>query len=120
MFKGITRRWFFSTILLIVVIVILSVAGLIYSTVQLFNTEVEHTLENAASELTTVFEDYKADNSTAFNSAAREYVENFRHKSEMEVMVINSTGRVVLTSTGFSYDESENMPDISESAAEGS
>lgn len=120
MFKGITRRWFFSTILLIVVIVILSVAGLIYSTVQLFNTEVEHTLENAASELTTVFEDYKADNSTAFNSAAREYVENFRHKSEMEVMVINSTGRVVLTSTGFSYDESENMPDISESVAEGS
>ena len=119
MFKGITRRWIVSTLLIIFLIVILSVTGLIYSTIQLFNAEVERTLKSTASELTAVFEDYEADNSTAFNSAAREYVENFRHKDEMEVMVINSTGRIVLTSTGFSYDGSNSLPDLSDADQNG-
>ncbi len=112
MFKGITRRWVFSTILLIVLIIVLIVTGLIYGTVYLFNNEVERTLTTAGSELTSVFENYEADNSTAFTSGARSYVENFQHKEQMEVMLVNSTGRIILTSTGFSYDENEDVKDF--------
>lgn len=112
MFKGITRRWVFSTMLLIVLIIILAVTGLIYGTSCLFNSQVEETLTSAGEELTSVFENYEADNSTAFSSGASNYVENFRHKEEMEVMVVNSTGRIVLTSTGFSYDENEDTKDF--------
>ncbi|MCH5304376.1 MAG: HAMP domain-containing histidine kinase [Ruminococcus sp.] len=112
MFKGITRRWIFSTMLLTVLIIILIVTGLIYGTVYLFNNEVERTLTTVGQELSTVFENYEADNSTAFTSGARNYVENFQHKEQMEVMVVNSTGRIVLTSTGFSYDEDEDIQDF--------
>lgn len=112
MFKGITRRWVLSTMLLIVLIIILIVTGLIYGTAYLFNNEVERTLTSAGEELTTVFENYEADNSTAFSSEASSYVENFRHKEQMEVMVVNSTGRIILTSTGFSYDENEDVNDF--------
>lgn len=112
MFKGITRRWVFSTILIIVLIIVLIVTGLIYGTVCLFNNEVERTLTTAGSELTSVFENYEADNSTAFTSGARKYIENFQHKEQMEVMVVNSTGRIILTSTGFSYDENEDVKDF--------
>ncbi len=112
MFKGITRRWVLSTILIIVLIIVLIVTGLIYGTVCLFNNEVERTLTTAGSELTSVFENYEADNSTAFTSGARNYIENFQHKEQMEVMVVNSTGRIILTSTGFSYDENEDVKDF--------
>ncbi len=112
MLKGITRRWIFSTMLLMVLIIILIVTGLVYGTVCLFNNEVERTLTYAGEELTSVFENYEADNSTAFSSGAAAYVENFRHKEEMEAMVLNSTGRIVLTSTGFSYDENEDTKDF--------
>ncbi len=112
MFKGITRRWVFSTMFLIVLIIVLIVTGLIYGTAYLFNSEVEETLTAAGEELTSVFENYEADNSSAFSAGAASYVENFRHKEQMEVMVVNSTGRIVLTSTGFSYDENEDTKDF--------
>ena len=48
-------------------------------------------------------------NSSSFSSEAAAYVENFQHKEQMEVMVINSTGRIVLTSTGCSYDENDDI-----------
>ncbi len=112
MFKGITRRWVFSTMLLIVLIIVLIVTGLIYGTAYLFNNEVERTLTTAGSELSSVFENYEADNSSAFSAGAVNYVENFQHKEQMEVMVVNSTGRIVLTSTGFSYDENEDTKDF--------
>lgn len=112
MFKGITRRWVFSTMLLIVLIIVLIVTGLIYGTAYLFNNEVERTLTTAGSELSSVFENFEADNSSAFSTGAVNYVENFQHKEQMEVMVVNSTGRIVLTSTGFSYDENEDTKDF--------
>ena len=112
MFKGITRRWVFSTMFLIVLIIVLIVTGLIYGTAYLFNSEVEEALTAAGEELTSVFENYEADNSSAFSAGAASYVENFRHKEQMEVMVVNSTGRIVLTSTGFSYDENEDTKDF--------
>ena len=111
MFKGITGRWVLSTMMFTVLIIILIVTGLVYATSSLFNNEVERTLTSAGEELTLIFDNYEADNSTAFSSAATSYVEDFRHKEQMEVMVLNSTGRIVLTSTGFSYDENEDTKD---------
>ena len=114
MFKGITRRWVLSTMLVIFIIISLIVTGLIFAIVHLFNSEVERELSSVSKELLSVFEDYKTDNSSTFDTGAKEYVEDFHHKENIEVMAINSSGRVILTSTGFSYDKSENMPDFEE------
>lgn len=119
MFKGITRRWFFSTMLVIFLIIALIVTGVIFSIVYLFNNEVERELSTVSTELSAVFDGYRTDNSSTFASGAKEYVEDFRHKEEMEVMAINSAGRIILTSTGFSYDENEGMPDFDEAKESG-
>ena len=42
----------------------------------------------------------------------RDYVENFDKKEQMEVMVINSAGRVVMTSTGFIPTDKTQMTDF--------
>ncbi len=98
--------------LVIFLIIALIVTGVIYAIVSLFNSEVERELRTVSTELSSVFEDYEADNSTSFTTGAREYVEDFLHKEEMEVMVINATGRIVMTSTGFSYDDNESIQDF--------
>ena len=38
-------------------------------------------------------------------------VESFSDKDKMELMIINSKGKVVLTSSGFSPEETMSMPD---------
>ena len=120
MLRGITGRWGLSTMLVIFLIIALIVTGVIFSISFLFNREVERELSSVSTELSAVFDDYTADNSTAFAAGARDYVENFRHKEQMEVMAINSTGRVILTSTGFSYNDDEAIPDFEQAKEDGS
>ena len=116
MFKGITKRWILSTMLVIFVIFSLIVTSLIFAVISLYNQDVEQRLSSVSNEISAVFEGYQAENSTVFLSDAKDYVEDFAHKESMEVMVINSAGRVVLTSTGFSYDDNDKFQDFSEAS----
>ena len=59
-----------------------------------------------------VFSGFKADDPTDFTVSARDYVENFDKKEQMGVMVLNTSGRVVLTSTGFIPSEDEKLTDF--------
>lgn len=100
MFKGITKRWMLNTLSVIFTIIVLIVVSLIFVITYVYQSSVEQTLSSAGNELSLVFSDYESDNTTSFNSSAREYVENFDRKEQMEVIVINSSGRVIMTSTG--------------------
>lgn len=112
MFKGITKRWMLNTLSVVLTIIILIVVSLIFVITFLFQNSVEQTLESASNGLTLVFPDFHCDNTTNFNSYARDYVENFDRKEEMEVMVINASGRILMTSTGFTPSENTEMPDF--------
>lgn len=112
MFKGITKRWMLNTLSVILTIIILIVVSLIFLVTYLFQNSVEQSLVNTSSELSLVFSGYTSDSSTSFTSSARDYVENFDKKEQMEVMVLNSTGRVVMTSTGFIPSENINPTDF--------
>ena len=66
-------------------------------------------LNGRSTELVNIFND--SDN---FIQTARVYVENFPDKEMMELMVINEEGHVVITSTGFTPDNNQVMPDYKE------
>lgn len=110
--KGITKRWVLNNFSVIVTIVILIVISLIFAVSFVYTNSVEQTVSSACNELSSVFQGYKAENSNSFVLSARNYVENFSYKEKMEVMVINSAGRVMMTSTGFNPDENQEMPDF--------
>lgn len=112
MFKGITKRWMLNTLSVILTIIISIVVCLIFLVTYLFQSSVEQSLGNTSSELSLVFSGYTSDSSTSFASSARDYVENFKKKEQMEVMVINSTGRVVMTSTGFIPSDDTTLTDF--------
>ena len=46
-----------------------------------------------------------------FLASAMDYVENFPDKALMELMVFDSTGEIVITSTGFEPDKEQSLPD---------
>lgn len=114
MIKGITKRWMLNTLSVILTIIILIVVILIFSISYLFQTHIEQDLHTASNELGMVFSGFRADDPTEFTSVSRDYVENFDKKEQLGVMVLNSSGRVVLTSTGFLPSEEEKMSDFDE------
>ncbi len=112
--NGIARRWLVNSLgiillILVVVVVVLSfvIRGSIYSSIQA-------TLDGRSGELTNVFSDYGRSSSSEFNTVARNYVENFTDKEKMELMVFNSTGKILITSMGFAPDDTQPMPDYEE------
>ncbi|MBQ1507732.1 MAG: HAMP domain-containing histidine kinase [Ruminococcus sp.] len=119
MFRGITKRWMLNTLSVILTIIIIIVVSLIFFITYIFQNSVEQSLASASNELSLVFSGYTSDSSTAFTSSARDYVENFDKKEQMGVMVINSAGRVVMTSTGFIPSEDEAFTDFDDAGSNG-
>ncbi len=119
MFKGITKRWMLNTLSVILTIIILIVVSLIFIVTYLFQSSIEQSLTATSSELSLVFSGYTSDSSSAFSSSARDYVENFDAKEQMEVMVINSSGRIIMTSTGFVPSEKTEISDFEEAQSNG-
>lgn len=112
MFRGITKRWMLNTLSVILTIIILIVVTLIFVVTYLFQSGIEQRLASTGNELSIVFSGFQSPGSTEFTSAARDYIENFDKKENMGVMVLNSTGKVVLTSTGFLPEEDEKFTDF--------
>ena len=111
MFKGITKRWILNTFGVIIAVITLLIICLSVSVQSLSYSSIEQALLNRNSELSAVFPGYKCESTADFQNTASKYVEDFAFKESMELMVINATGRVIVTSTGFEPEESDPMPD---------
>ena len=119
MTKGITRRWMLNTLSVILTIIILIVVSLIFVVTYLFQSSVRQSLNSTCNELSIVFSGYKSDSSSTFTALARDYVENFDNKEQMSVAVINASGRIVMTSTGFTPEEKVTIPDFESAKTNG-
>lgn len=109
--SSITRRWLLNSlgvILLIVVTLIATLSAVIQGYVY---NGIRSALNGRSDELTNMFSSYGRESPTEFSTAARGYVENFPNKESMELMVINASGRVLITSIGFAPDENQEIPD---------
>ena len=112
MFKGITKRWLLNTFGVVLAIIVLLVVCLSISVRSVCYGTVSDTLTERCDELSAVFEEYLSESESDFLDTAAQYVSDFAHKDEMEVEILNSSGRVVLTSTGFAPEEEQTMPDF--------
>ncbi|MCI1966014.1 MAG: HAMP domain-containing histidine kinase [Oscillospiraceae bacterium] len=109
--SSITRRWLLNSlgvILLIVVTLIATLSAVIQGYVY---NGIRSALNGRSDELTNMFSSYGRESPSEFSTAARSYVENFPNKESTELMVINSYGRILITSIGFEPDEDQKIPD---------
>ncbi len=113
MIKGITKKWLIYSLGITLVVLISVIVFFSFTIQSFFYNGIRQTLLGRSNELAITFNNYTDLTSTQFNKTARTYVENFPDKELMELMIINSYGNVVITSTGFEPGE-EYMPDYIE------
>lgn len=109
--RGITRRWLVNSLSLI--LGILAVIVLLFSFVirGYYYSGIHQAISGRSNELVNILSEERFDSSEKFEEKTREYVQNFRDKELMELMVFNSKDAVLITSTGFEPEEDESMPD---------
>ena len=104
--KGITKRWVLNTFGVILIILFVLIAAFAAIVQSFYYNGIFQTLNGRSSELVNMFNE-----KGRFTDTARDYVENFPDKELMELMVIDDSGKPVITSTGFTPEKDQAMPD---------
>lgn len=109
--KGITRRWIFNGLgVIVALLVVLEVAFAVVIR-SYFYQRVETSLYTRAKSLSDMLTSYAEEPGFDFENSAREFVERFPDKEKMELQIISAGGTVLVSSTGFLPAE-EKMPDF--------
>ncbi len=105
-FKSITYKWFFNIFLVIALAA--CVAAVAFSS--LYNSLYSEKIESLAVDYSDEFSVLSNTTHKTFTDTAISIAGNFKYKDKIEVQVIDSYGRVIVSTTGFSADVGE-MPD---------
>ena len=117
--KSITKRWIVNNLGVIILALVVIEMAIIYAIQTYFYSSAKQYLISKINAVTSVLSIHSQDNAANFSAEMRNMLETFNEKDKIELMAINSKGRVVLTSSGFSPDADMVMPDYEEAMAEG-
>ncbi len=110
--RSITGRWIAGSLLMTIIVVAIGTAGILFAVRQSYYQSalqlVEYQLRLVLSEV--LSEDIST--STERYNAAFDAIEGFVDKGRFELMLLNSDGRVIATSSGFEYPETEPPEDF--------
>lgn len=109
--SSIAGRWMFNTLSVVGIMLVIANVCIYYFTRQYYYGSAENYLVSEANATATVLSRLYEDMAVNYSSEVRELIEGFDKKEQMEMMSINKNGEVTLSSSGFSPDESYNMPD---------
>ena len=118
--RSIIQRWL-RNVASIMLVIIIAVSILIFMFLRsYYYGAARMTVEELSpSKMSSLFGLYGASN-TGFEDAARDYVENFSNKDKLALWVINSEGKVIVSSNGFSINDKVEMPDYDAALSSGS
>ena len=104
--KGVINRWLIN-VMSVVVAVVIVVEIILGIFVQTYYNEAAR---SRANELCQGFSLLATVSAADFPATARQYIENFEHKDKIEIQIIDSNGKIIITSNGFDPGTPE-MPD---------
>lgn len=109
--KKITKRWLYNSFLLILIFLSAIIVAFSLAIRSYYYNSVLTVMKNTATMLNASLVNYSEDNTVDFSSSVRKMVEDFDEKDHMELMAIDKSGTVIITSSGFSPTEALQMPD---------
>ena len=109
--RSITRRWGFNNLGVVVLALLVIDMAIIFTVQTYFYNSAKQYLISKLNAVTSVLTVHSQDSSANFSAEMRNMLETFNEKDKIELMAINSKGRVVLTSSGFTPDAVDVMPD---------
>ena len=95
--NSITRRWILSVMLVVVGVV----AGLVFVFALSISRYYQSTIKDYAMGYVSQFSRLAAASQADYASLARVYVEDFQDKDKLEVQLLDNSGRIIITSSGF-------------------
>lgn len=116
--KSIIGRWLFNNLSVVVIILFIAEIAFIVSAQNYYYSSAKQYMISKVNAVAGMLSRYSDDTSINFSVEVRNMVENFSDKDKIELMAINSKGRIVLTSSGFSPQSEQKMPDYDEAMEE--
>ena len=112
---GITRRWILNTLSVIILILAVVNVSASLSIKEYYYAIAESTIDSKVqkSAVQSFFKNYIDSTPYMFEEGARDFVENFGYSYLMDVWVVDNSGKLIITSAGFSVSDSADMPDYS-------
>ena len=112
--RGITKRWAANTLLVTALILLALVSVSIILVVGYYRNYVSTLLSGYANEsVSNYFAPYVGGTDETFAQKSKEFVDSFSDKGLMEVQVVDRHGRVIVSSSGFTVDETiDTMEDV--------
>ncbi len=117
--KSITKRWLFNNLGVIVLALVVIELVVVYVIQSYFYSSAKQYLLSKINAVTSVLSIHSQDSSANFSAEMRNMLETFNEKDKIELMAVNSRGRVTLTSSGFSPDGDYIMPDYEQAMETG-
>lgn len=109
--KSIATRWFINSLGVIAIIMLIIIIGVFAFVKNYYYTSVSQYLRTEASIVWGVLTRYYEDTSSDYSGEIRNTIEMFDKKNLMELMAVNYEGNIVISSSGFSPDVEQEMPD---------
>ena len=110
--RKITHRWMINNLSVIIAVLLVFEIMFMVAARGYFYQNVQYVLTSRAQVLTDSFLTYQSERISGFEDMAREFVGNFAEKEKMELQVVDASGNVLVSSSGFQPAE-EKMPDYS-------
>jgi len=112
---GITKRWIINTFGVILSVLLVVSAAVIVTARQNYYSSVRQKLESTTSDVVnTFFSLYGGTAEDILTQGGREFIENFEGKDKMGVWILDASGKVLLSSSGFEHEKIYQMPDFNE------
>ena len=100
--RSIAMRWTVNTLSVVAVILVVVNVSIYYFTRQYYYGSARSYVVSEASTAEMVLTRLYENLSLNYTAEVREFIENFEKKEQIEMMAINSSGKVTLSSSGFS------------------
>lgn len=117
--KRITKRWLLNSFGVIFSILVIMVVGFSIAIRSYYYSSVRQIMDSRALTILTLLEKSAQDSSIDFSTEVRRTVENFADKDKMELMALDSEGKIIITSSGFSAEDGAPIPDFDQAVRMG-
>lgn len=111
---SLATRWIVNTLSVVVIVLVVVNFGVYYFAKQYYYGSAESYMVSEANATQTILKRLYEDTAINYSAEVREMIENFEKKDRMELMSINRSGKVSLSSSGFTPDADYTMPDYEE------
>lgn len=111
--RGVAKRWFLHVFLIVACVII----ALVVVFCVFFSQYYRESARSLAAEYAQDFSVLSSAPADRFAQLSREYTENFIYKNKIEIQVLDNTGKIISTTSGFEPQKDVQMPDYAEAAS---